>query len=81
MGTIRAEIAVATPAEVAMTMTITMTLKDWIELRNALPVSDHWHPVQQLHRAVDELTRKACKSFDFYGDAPPAGEQPNDPAA
>lgn len=58
------------PEDVVMRLTLTMTLKEWLEVSEKLQTKDpgeadakYWHPAQQVVRMIGEMSDKAKTSF------------------
>ena len=70
MSTIKSYFEIQKPEDVVMRLTLTMPLKDWLEVSAKLAAKDaaeaedeYWHPAQQMVRMIQEMTDKAKKSF------------------
>lgn len=68
--TIRSYFEIQKPEEVVMRLTLTMPLKDWLQVSEKLAAKDvdeadqkYWHPAQQVVRMIGEMTGKAKKAF------------------
>lgn len=67
----RGSFALANPSSVDVTLTITMSAKEWKIVRERLRPSDsngEWY----LDAAIYDLLEKANKEFRFYEDVDPA---------
>ena len=70
----RADISIDNPARVSATISITMTLEQWSELRKGIKDAPYYGPAQTLRQAIDELSEKMGEVFSFY-DTPEEPEE------
>lgn len=61
----RAEI----PSEVRFTLTMTMSLEDWVKLGRAFGNVQYQHGVESLKQAISDMVRQAEARFEYE---PPA---------
>lgn len=66
----KATISVTNPDEIEATISITLTLKQWVELRKEIKDVAFYGPGHQLRSAIDELSQKVNKVFSFYEGDP-----------
>lgn len=62
---LKAKIAIESPGEVMATMTITMPVSEWEQIRGQL--ESRW-PASQLSSAISQLVRKASESFSAVSE-------------
>lgn len=67
----RAKFQIERPADVEASMTLTMTIREWEQLRAQL--SDAW-PTWDLSRSINDLVRAATKHFNVDTQNLPAPE-------
>lgn len=60
----KAQFKAESPKEIQMTMTLTMTLGEWIEIADHLTDTRHYRPDGKLLDAIRTMTRKASQHFD-----------------
>lgn len=60
MMSLKAKIAIESPGDVMATMTITMPVREWEQIRSQLEC--RW-PASQLSAAISQLVRKSSESF------------------
>ena len=52
------------PADIQMTMTLTMALSEWAEIADHLADTRHYRPDGKLLEAIRTMARKAAQHFD-----------------
>jgi len=65
MGTFNACFECDDIAEMAMTLTLTGTMGDFLSLKDQLTKDYQW-PAQDLKKAIEEVTDKANKTFRSF---------------
>jgi hypothetical protein len=61
---VKAQFKAERPNEIAMTMTLTMTLGEWCEIAEHLKDTRHYRPDGKLLEAIRTMARKASQHFD-----------------
>ncbi len=64
-GEVSTDFQATFPDEIKMTMTVTMTLAAWKEIRDAIPKEGEWGNAEVFRSEIDDLVERASKHF--YG--------------
>lgn len=75
----KAKISIVEPENVMASITLTMTVAGWRQLREAMAGEPYYGPAQQLREAVDDLTRKVERVI-MPSAAEPGGNHASDEA-
>lgn len=61
----RANVEISNPAAVSATISFTMTLEQWVQLRKDMKDAPFYGPAMTLRNAIDELSDRVNKVFHF----------------
>ena len=64
----RAKVTIFNPAAISATISVTMTLEQWAQLRKDMKDAPSYGPAGNLKNAIDELSSSMNKVFHYEAD-------------
>lgn len=61
----KATIELENPNDLRATISMTLTLEDWVKLRTQMDGMPYYGGAQELRQAITVLTNKACANFQY----------------